>query len=57
MEVIKIKDMPELERPREKARYYGISKLSNIELLALIIGSGGKSSNALMVATSLLAKA
>ncbi len=54
MEVIRIKDLPELERPREKARHYGINKLSNIELLALIIGSGSKDSNALMIATNLL---
>lgn len=57
MEVIKLKDLPELERPREKARHFGINKLSNIELLALIIGSGTKDMNVLMVATNLLAYA
>lgn len=54
---IKMTDLPELDRPREKALHFGINKLSNIELLALIIGSGGKDHNALMIATSLLAKA
>ena len=54
MEVIKLKDLPELERPREKARHFGINKLTNIELLALIIGSGTKDMNVLMVATNLL---
>lgn len=54
MEVIKLKDLPELERPREKARHFGIGKLSNVELLALIIGSGTKDMNVLMVATNLL---
>lgn len=57
MEVIKIKDLPLLERPREKAMRFGINKLTNLELLALIIGSGGKGNNVLMVASTLLAKA
>jgi len=56
MEVIKIKDLPYLERPREKAKHYGINKLSNAELLALIIGSGTKANNALMIANNMLAK-
>lgn len=37
---MKISDLPPLERPREKALHYGISSLSNHELLALLIGSG-----------------
>lgn len=57
MEVINIKNLPPLERPREKARYYGIDKLSNCELLALVIGSGSKDNNALMIANNLLVKA
>lgn len=57
MEITKIRDLPELERPREKARHFGISKLSNTELLALIIGSGVKDMNALMIASNLLAHA
>ncbi|MCQ2792430.1 MAG: hypothetical protein MJ208_02780 [Bacilli bacterium] len=52
---MKIRDLPELERPREKARHFGINKLTNIELLALIIGSGTKDMNVLMVASNLLA--
>lgn len=57
MEVINIKDLPELERPREKAKHYGINKLSNAELLALVIGSGTREANVLMVANDLLVKA
>lgn len=58
MEIIMdIKKLPILDRPREKARYYGINKLSNMELLALIIGSGSKENNVLMIATNLLVKA
>ncbi len=52
-----IKSLPELDRPREKARHYGINKLSNIELLALIIGSGSKDNNVLNIASNLLATA
>lgn len=57
MEVISIKDLPELERPREKAKHYGIDKLSNIELLALLIGSGNKNNNIFNIATNLIKKA
>jgi len=54
---MKLTDLPELERPREKAQYYGINKLSNTELLALIIGSGSKENNVLNIASDLLSKA
>lgn len=45
-----IKQLPELERPREKAIRFGIETLSNEELLALLIGSGTKDASALDVA-------
>lgn len=35
-----IKEMPADERPREKAMMYGVSTLTNAELLGLLIGSG-----------------
>ena len=41
----KIKDLPKYVRPREKALTYGIDSLSDSELLALLIGSGGKDNN------------
>lgn len=43
----KIKDLPKCERPREKALLYGIESLTDIELLALVIGSGVKEHSAL----------
>lgn len=43
----KIKDLPKCERPREKALLYGIESLNDIELLALVIGSGVKEHSAL----------
>lgn len=51
----KIQDLPLLERPREKALRYGISTLSDVELIALLIGSGYQGNNANQVASSLLA--
>lgn len=50
----KIKDLPIEERPREKGLRYGIDKLSNQELLAIIIGSGTKGYSALDAAHHLL---
>lgn len=32
---MKIKDLPKIERPREKLEKYGAGKLSNSELLAI----------------------
>ena len=50
----KIKDLPILERPREKALRYGIDSLSNHELLALIIGSGSPENSAMDIAYQML---
>ncbi|MCD8195427.1 MAG: DNA repair protein RadC [Coprobacillus sp.] len=49
-----IKDIPTSLRPREKAMRYGLKTLTDIELLALVIGSGTKDCSALDVAQSLL---
>lgn len=45
--MIKINDIPLLDRPREKALRLGVDKLSDVELLALIIGSGTQDNSAL----------
>ena len=50
----KISELPKLERPREKALYYGIEKLSDYELLALLIGSGSKAHSAIDIAYAML---
>ena len=39
---MKIKELPETERPYEKLELYGERALSNAELLAIIIKSGTK---------------
>ncbi|MFA7067500.1 MAG: DNA repair protein RadC [Acidaminococcaceae bacterium] len=53
---MRIKDLPASERPREKAFRYGFETLSNVELLAIIIGSGVKNYGALDIAARLIAK-
>ncbi len=47
---ISIKDMPNLERPREKLLAYGVDKLSNVELLSVLIQTGTKKASALDLA-------
>lgn len=49
-----IKDLPILERPREKAMRYGVESLSDVELLAIIIGSGTKDHSALDIAQKII---
>ena len=39
---MKVKDMPKHDRPREKLERYGVARLSEHELLALLLGSGIK---------------
>ena len=51
---IKIKQMPESERPYEKLELYGESKLSNAELLAIIIKSGRKDATSVEIANEIL---
>lgn len=46
----KIKDLPKQERPREKAIRFGIDKLSNEELIAILLGTGTKEVSALDLA-------
>lgn len=51
---LKMKEMPELERPYEKLEKYGESKLSNAELLAIIIKNGTKEENSIQIANRIL---
>ena len=52
----KIKELPKLDRPREKALRYGVNTLSDIELLTLLISSGYQGVNALEIATNLISE-
>ena len=51
---LKIKQLPESERPYEKAKMYGFNSLSNSELLAIIIKSGTRDENSLDIAKRVL---
>ncbi len=52
----KIADMPRVDRPREKLIHYGPEKLSNTELLAILIRTGTKGTSALGLAKKVLKK-
>lgn len=54
IKTVRIKHWAEEDRPREKLLLKGVKSLSNVELLALLIGSGTKSYNAVEVARELL---
>ena len=49
-----IKDLPKVERPREKLMRYGPEKLSNSELLAILLRSGKKGENVVELAGKIL---
>jgi DNA repair protein RadC len=49
-----IKELPKVERPREKLMQYGPEKLSNSELLAILLRSGKKGENVLELANKIL---
>lgn len=51
---IKIKELPELERPYEKLEMYGEKALSDAELLAIIIKTGNKEETSVQLAQRLL---
>ena len=51
---IKIKELPELERPYEKLEWYGEKTLSNAELLAIIIKTGTREETSVQLAQKIL---
>lgn len=53
---MKIKDLQAEEKPREKLIYKGLDSLTNVELLAIILRSGGKDYPATTLARDLLNK-
>ena len=52
----KIKELPLIDRPREKAYKYGVNTLSDYELLAIILQSGCKDKSALEISIDLILK-
>lgn len=51
-----IKNFPLDDRPREKAMMYGINSLSDIELIAILLGSGTKDNNVIQISANLLSE-
>ncbi len=51
---LKLKDIPNDLLPREKAKKFGLSILSDVEILAIILGSGTKEFNVLGLANLIL---
>jgi len=49
-----IKNLPQYERPREKLLHLGVEHLSNVELLAVMIGNGRAGHSALAMSHDLL---
>ena len=55
--MVNIKELPKMERPREKALLLGLDSLTNVELLALLISKGTKESSVMDIAMNILIKA
>jgi len=53
---MKIKDLPKIERPREKLVAKGPENLKNKELLAILLGTGVEGKNVIEVAEQILEK-
>jgi DNA repair protein RadC len=54
---VSISELPRGERPRERLASHGASRLSSIELLAIVLGAGTRSQSALTLAHHALARA
>ena len=52
----KIKDIPKVDRPREKLEKYGPEKLSDAELLAILLRTGTKDLNVIKLSQKILQK-
>lgn len=53
---MRLKEMPDDEKPRERIIKYGVSNVSNEDLISVIIGSGFKNVNVKEVSSILLSK-
>lgn len=54
--IMRIKDLPKIERPREKLQKYGPGKLTNSELFAILLRTGGKGVNVAELSNKILKK-
>ena len=53
---MKIRELPDSSKPREKLMYYGVENLSNADLLGIILRTGTKDTNAIDLANHILNK-
>ncbi len=53
---MKIKDLPKIDRPREKLEKYGPERLSDSELLAILLRTGSEGVNVVELANKILRK-
>ena len=53
---IRLKDMPEFERPREKLLALGVESLNNSELLAIILKTGARGENVVSMSNRILSE-
>jgi len=53
----RIKDLPEDQRPREKLLKHGADKLSDVELLAILLRTGTRGKSAIEMADEILRSA
>lgn len=56
MQKSKIKNLERIEQPREKLFKYGVEKLNEVELLAILLRTGTEGKNVLLLARELLKK-
>ena len=49
----RIKELPEFSRPREKLKEKGVQSLSDIELIAIILGSGYKEQDVMTISSKI----
>jgi len=54
--MVKIKDLPKIDRPREKLEKYGPERLSDSELLAILLRTGSEGINVVELAGKILKK-
>lgn len=54
--MLRVKDLPIDDRPREKLFLKGVSNLSNAELIAILLRTGTKSTSVIQIAQKLLLK-
>ncbi len=54
MKVMKMRDLPRVERPREKLEKYGADRLADAELLAILLGTGTRGTNVIELSKKIL---